>query len=336
MNLDRSSAQNNDLGDSFMNKAQRLRQAIASKDITIMQAVFDGFSARLVEHMGYDIAFVTGSGVSESRIGQPDVGLMGLEENVAAVRALAACTDLALLADADTGYGNAVNAYFTQRAMEAAGAAGMMIEDQVWPKRCGHMRGKQVIDAHEMAEKLRAACEARTNPDFVIKARTDTLAVNGIDDTIRRLNLYAEAGADLLFADALMTREQIDLVCRNISKPLCVNMGFGIRKRSTTPLISARELHELGVSVVIYPRMLTACALMGMKKGLEILHGSIERGEVVEREDALVSFEELNAIMGMADIEKLERQFISADELSRRYGGQDASILPATNKTVSN
>src|SRR5690606_19839281 len=140
----------------------------------------------------------------------------------------------------------------------------MMLEDQVWPKRCGHMRGKEVIPAEEMAEKIRAAADARRDPDFVIKARTDTLAIHGIEDTIRRLNMYAEAGAELLFADALLTREQIAEVCRNVSKPVCVNMGFGIRARSTTPLISAAGLQELGVGVVIYPRMLTACALMGM------------------------------------------------------------------------
>lgn len=315
-----------------MSKSSRLQQAIQSSDITIMLAVFDGFSARLVEYLGYDVAFVTGSGLSESRLGQPDVGIMGLEENVAGVRSMAACTNLALLADADTGYGNAVNVYFTQRAFEQAGAAGMMLEDQVWPKRCGHMRGKEVIPAEEMAEKIRAAADARRDPDFVIKARTDTLAIHGIEDTIRRLNMYAEAGADLLFADALLTREQIAEVCRNVSKPVCVNMGFGIRARSTTPLISAAGLQELGVGVVIYPRMLTACALMGMKKGVEILHESIARGEVVEREDALVSFEELNAIMGMTDIELLEQRYSTPDQLSRKYGGEAVSILPAAHK----
>ena len=311
-----------------MSRSSRLRQAIGSKDITVMQAVFDGFSARLVEYMGYDIAFVTGSGVSEARLGQPDVGVMGLEENVAAVRAMAACTGLALLADADTGYGNAVNVHFAQRAFEQAGAAGMMLEDQMWPKRCGHMRGKEVIPAEEMAGKIRAAVDARTDVDFVIKARTDTLAIHGIDDTIRRLNLYSEAGADLLFADALMTREQIGVVCRNVSGPVCVNMGFGIRRRSTTPLLSAAELQDLGVAVVIYPRMLTACALMGMKNGLQILHESIAQGKVVEREDALLSFEELSAIMGMADIEELERRYSTPDQLNRKYGGGDVSILP--------
>ena len=167
-----------------------------------MPGVFDGFSTRLVSQAGYIAAFITGSGVSESRLGQSDVGIMGLDENVAAARAIAACSDLLLLADADTGYGNALNVYHTVRAFERAGVAGVMLEDQVWPKRCGHMKGKEVISADEMVQKIRAAAEARSDPDFVIKSRTDVLATHGLDEAIRRLNLYAEAGADLLFADA--------------------------------------------------------------------------------------------------------------------------------------
>ncbi len=305
--------------------AKRLRALINAKEILVMPGVFDGFSARLVEYMGYTEAFVTGSGVSESRLGQPDVGLMGLEDNVAGVRAMSACTSLALLADGDTGYGNAVNAFHTQRAFERAGAAGMMLEDQIWPKRCGHMRGKEVISAEEMAQKIRAAAEARTDPDFIIKSRTDTLATNGLDEVIRRLNLYAESGADLLFADALMTAEQIGTVARNVSKPLCVNMGFGIRQRSTTPLLSAAELEALGVSAVIYPRLLTACALQGMKNGLELLGQSLQSGKVVDRPDALVSFEELNAIMGMAQVQGLEERFLTPEQLQAKYQGDPAS-----------
>src|SRR5438309_6653503 len=136
---------------------KRLRALIDASDILVLPGVFDGFSARLVEKMGYGAAFITGSGVSESRLGQPDVGLMGLDENVAAARAMAACSDLLLLADADTGYGNALNVYHSVRAFERAGVAGVMFEDQVWPKRCGHLKGKEVISAEEMVQKIRAA-----------------------------------------------------------------------------------------------------------------------------------------------------------------------------------
>jgi 2-methylisocitrate lyase-like PEP mutase family enzyme len=309
--------------------AKRLRALIEAPEILVLPGVFDGFSTRLVEKLGYTAAFVTGSGVSESRLGQPDVGLMGLEENVAASRAMAACSHLSLLADGDTGYGNAINAYHTVRAFERAGVAGLMLEDQVWPKRCGHLKGKEVISAEEMVQKIRAAASARVDPDFVIKSRTDVLATHGLAEAIRRLNLYAEAGADLLFADAAMSAEDIGAIAKNVSKPLSVNMGFGIRQRSTTPLLSAKQLQDLGVSVVIYPRMLTACALMGMRRGLELLQQSLESGKVVDRPDALVSFEELHDIMGMHEIEDMEQRFLTPEQLETKYGkGREAAIMP--------
>jgi 2-methylisocitrate lyase-like PEP mutase family enzyme len=194
-------------GNAMESPGKRLRRLIEAPEILVMPGVFDGFSTRLVTRAGYPAAFITGSGVSESRLGQPDVGLMGMEENVAAARAIAACSNLLLIADADTGYGNALNVYHTVRAFERAGVAGVMLEDQVWPKRCGHMKGKEVISADEMVQKIRAAAEARVDPDFVIKSRTDVLATHGLPEAVRRLNLYAEAGADLLFADAALSVE---------------------------------------------------------------------------------------------------------------------------------
>lgn len=313
---------------------KRLKALIHAPQILVLPGVFDGFSTRLVRHVGYTAAFITGSGVSESRLGQVDVGLMGLEENVAAARAMAACTDMLLLADADTGYGNAINVHHTVRAFERAGVAGLMLEDQLWPKRCGHMKGKEVISADEMVQKIRAAAEARMDSDFVIKSRTDVLATHGVAEAIRRLNLYAEAGADLLFADAALSADDIGTIARNVSKPLCVNMGFGIRQRSTTPLLSARQLQDLGVAAVIYPRMLTACALRGMQQGLALLQQSLDSGEPVDRPDALVSFEELNDIMGMSEIEVLESKFLTQAQREAKYGKSgDGSILPGAKST---
>jgi 2-methylisocitrate lyase-like PEP mutase family enzyme len=309
--------------------ARRLRTLIDARNILVLPGVFDGFSARLVEKMGYTAAFITGSGISESRLGQPDVGLMGLDENVAAARAIAACSNLLLLADADTGYGNPVNVHHTVRAFERAGAAGLMLEDQVWPKRCGHLKGKEVISAEEMVQKIRAAADARVDPDFVIKSRTDVLATHGLAEAIRRLNLYAEAGADLLFADAALSADDIGTIAKNVVKPVSVNMGFGIRQRSTTPLLSARQLQDLGVAVVIYPRLLTACALQGMKNGLELLRQSLDSGKVVDRPDALVSFEELHDIMGMHEVEELEQRFLTPEQLETKYGSErKAAIMP--------
>ena len=300
--------------------ARRLRDLIYAPDILVLPGVFDGFSTRLVEQAGYPAAFVTGAGVCESRLGQPDVGLMGLDENVAACRALVACSSIPLLADADTGYGNAVNVWHTVRAFERAGVSGVMLEDQVWPKRCGHMKGKEVIGADEMVQKIRAAVDARGDPDFVVKSRTDVLATHGLEEAIRRLNLYADAGADLLFADAATSVDTIRALARSVKKPLCVNMGFGLRQRSTTPLLSAAELHALGVAVVIYPRMLTACALRGMQTGLALMRESLETGRVVDRPDALVSFEELNDVVGMQGVQELEQKFLTPDQLAAKYG----------------
>jgi 2-methylisocitrate lyase-like PEP mutase family enzyme len=311
---------------------KRLKALIQAPQILVLPGVFDGFSTRLVRRAGYPAAFITGSGVSESRLGQSDVGIMGMEENVSACRAIAACTDMLLLADADTGYGNAVNVHHTVRAFEQAGVAGIMLEDQVWPKRCGHMKGKEVIAADEMVQKIHAAAAARRDPDFVIKSRTDVLATHGLDEAIRRLNLYAEAGADLLFADAALSVADIAALARNVTKPLSVNMGFGIRQRSTTPLLSAAQLQDLGVAVVIYPRLLTACALQGMQQGLDLLRQSIASGQVVDRPDALFSFEELHEVMGMAEVDALEHAFLTPAQREAKYGsgGEGTPLAGAT------
>ena len=165
---------------------------------------------------------------------------------------------------------------------------------------------------------------------FVLKARTDVLATHGLAEAIRRLNLYAEAGADLLFADAALSVDDIATLARNVVKPLSVNMGFGIRQRSTTPLLSAAQLQDLGVAVVIYPRLLTACALRGMQQGLALLRESLDSGKPVDRPDALVSFEELHDIMGMAEVEALEQQFLTPAQLAAKYGGAGkASVFGA-------
>lgn len=302
-------------------KAKRLRDLIHAPEILVLPGVYDGFSARLVERGGFPAAFVTGSGVSEASLGWADLGVMGFEENLRVCRALVGCCDLPLLADADTGYGNAVNVHFTVRGFEQAGLAGIMLEDQVWPKRCGHMKGKEVIPVEEAVEKIRAAAEARKDPDFVIKSRTDTLATHGIAEVIRRLNLYGEAGADLLFADALLSVSDIETVVKNVAKPICVNMGFGIRQRSTTPLLSARQLQDLGVGVVIYPRLLTSAAIMGMKNALSALDGSLTSGKPADRPDLLVSFEELNDLLGMPELQRLEQRYLTPEQQRSKYRG---------------
>ena len=302
-------------------KAKRLRDLINAPEILVLPGVYDGFSARLVERGGFPAAFVTGSGVSEASLGWADLGIMGFEENLASAARLVGCCDLPLLADADTGYGNAVNVHFTVRGFEQAGLAGIMIEDQVWPKRCGHMKGKEVIPVEETVEKIRAAAEARKDPDFVIKSRTDTLATHGIAEVIRRLNLYAEAGADLLFADALLSVSDIETVVKNVSKPICVNMGFGIRQRSTTPLLSARQLQDLGVARGDLSAPADLGGDQGMKNALSALDGSARAASRWTGPDLLVSFEELNDLLGMPELQRLEQRYLTPEQRRAKYKG---------------
>jgi 2-methylisocitrate lyase-like PEP mutase family enzyme len=295
---------------------------IAAPQILVMPGVFDGFSNRLVEATGFSAGFITGAGLAESRLGQPDVGILGLEDNLAGVRALVSSTSLPLIADGDTGYGNAINAFFTVQAFERTGIGGVMLEDQVWPKRCGHMAGKELISAEEMVQKIRAAVDARRDPDFIIKARTDAAGPYGIDEAIRRANMYAEAGADLLFADAVLSRDDIAKFTKSVHKPVSVNMGFGIRTRSTTPLLSPKDLEGLGVAAVIWPRMLTAAAILGMKRALEAGRESIASGDAVDRPELLVDFEELNSLMGFDAIKQMEQRYLTETQLAAKYGAR--------------
>jgi 2-methylisocitrate lyase-like PEP mutase family enzyme len=291
-------------------KGQELKQLINAPQIVITPGVYDGFTARLIESAGFRTATISGAGTSESRLGWADRGIMGFEENLANARRIADCTDLLLQADADTGYGNALNVYFVVKAFEKAGMAAIMIEDQVWPKRCGHMAGKSVIPAEEMVQKIKAAADARTDSTFVIKARTDAAAPLGLDEAIRRLNMYAEAGADCLFADALSSKDDIDKVARSVSRPLSVNMGLGIRARKTTPLIAPKDLEKLGVAQISYPRLLSAASLKGMLNALEVFNRDVvQDNKTVDRPDLSVTFEELNDLMGMRVLDELERRY---------------------------
>lgn len=291
-------------------KGARLMQLIKAPGILVTPGVYDGYSARFAEHAGFESASISGAGTSESRLGWADRGIMSLEENLANARRLADCTGLLLRADADTGYGNALNVYFVVRAFEKAGMAAIMFEDQVWPKRCGHMAGKSVIAAEEMVQKVRAAVAARQDPDFVIMARTDAAGPLGVDEAIRRLNLYAAAGADCLYADALLSKEDIARVAKNVAKPLTVNMGLGLRSRHTTPLMTPKELEAVGVAQVVYPRLLSTAALKGMMNAMAVFKEDVlQNNQTVERPDLLASFEELNDLMGLPVLDELERRF---------------------------
>ena len=291
-------------------KAKRLRELIHAPAILISPGVYDGFSARLVQKLGFETASISGSAVSESHLGLPDRGIMGFAENADACRHIAASCDLLLQADADTGYGNALNVWFTVRGFETAGVCAVMIEDQVSPKRCGHMAGKAVISQQEMVQKIRAAVDARQDPDFLIKARTDAAGPHGVEEAIRRLNAYAEAGADCLFADALLSGADIEKV-RATFPSRCRSTWAG-PPRPTTPLLTPRQLESMGVAQVTYPRLLSTAAIRGMEKAMEVFQRDLIDGNtVVDRPDLQVSFDELNELMGLPALEALEARFAS-------------------------
>jgi len=294
----------------MISKGKQFKELIHRKEILIQVGVYDGYSVRLVEQAGFKTGAISGAGVSESRMGWPDRGVMTFEENLNNARRLADCSNLLLRADADTGYGNAMTVHFVVRAFEKAGMAALMIEDQVWPKRCGHMAGKSCIPAEEMVQKVKAAVDARRDNDFVIVSRTDAAGPHGVDEAIRRLNLYAEAGADVMYADALLSKEDIAKVAKNVPKPLIVNMGLGMRPRKTTPLMSPKQLQDIGVAAVSYPRLLTTAALRGMMNALDVFKEEVVgKNIVVDRTDLQVGFEELNDLMGMKVLDEMERKY---------------------------
>lgn len=290
--------------------ATRFRALLARDELIVAPGVFDGYSARLVELAGYKTAATSGAAVSNSLLGIPDIGVMGLRENVDHCRNLARSIAIPLTADADTGYGNPVNVWHTVQQFEEAGVAGINIEDQVSPKRCGHMPGKQVVDDAEMVRKIEAACLARRHDDFVIIARTDALAVEGIEGAVRRARLYAAAGADMIFPDAVRTEEDIARIIDAAGIPVTINMGFGIRSRPTTPLIPLPRLKSLGVRRISLPRMLPGAAIRGMKTALALMQSVIETGEPIDRPDLVAGIDEITELMDYGGMRERETQLL--------------------------
>lgn len=294
-----------------MHGRKQLAESLDSSDITIVPGVYDGISARLVEQVGFETGFLSGAGVSNSRLAQPDMGVLNLTEIAATTKSITDNVDIPIWADADTGYGNAVNVYQTIRQLGDAGAAAVMIEDQDWPKRCGHMEGKSIIPFDEACSKIDAAVASTEDhaPEMLVLARTDAAGTHGVDEAIRRCNAFADHGADIVFADALLSEEDIRRAAEEVDAHLLVNMGFGVRSRPTTPLIPAPELEEMGVDAVIYPRLITAAATTGMKNALEELQDAVETTEETERPDLVVDWDYYTDLIGKPEFEALEERF---------------------------
>ncbi|MBN9428246.1 MAG: isocitrate lyase/PEP mutase family protein [Burkholderiales bacterium] len=309
-------------------KARRLRELLSDARPLVSPGVFDGYSALMVEAMGFKTAATTGAGLSNSLLGQPDIGLLGLRDNVDACCHLARSVSIPLMADADTGYGNAVTVYHVVQYFEEAGVVGINLEDQLMPKRCGHMRGKELISAREMVSKIEAAIKAKRDPDFILNARTDAIAIEGIDGALARVREYKAAGADMIYADAIRNEDDIRrLVDAAGDVPLNVNMGFGLRSRPTTPLISLTRLKELGVARVSCPRLVSAAALSGMRKALAAMQRCIQTGELEDRPDLLDGMQEIAELVGYARVSALENELLADEALEHKYRGAERDYV---------
>lgn len=296
------------------------RALLDSGEFLVSPGVYDGYSARLVEAAGFKSACTSGAAIANAILGVEDLGMMGLNENVNHCRQLARSIAIPLTCDADNGYGNPMNVHYTVQMFEEAGVAGVNLEDQVSPKRCGHMPGKEVVSKEEMVKKIEAACLARRDDDFVIIARTDALAVEGIDATLERIRAYVAAGADAIFPDAVKTEDQIARVVEAAGgKPVSINMGFGIRPRPTTPLIPLPRLKELGVRRISLPRMLPAAAIKAMQEALSVMRGVMETGIPADRSDLLVGIDEIWNLMGFPAMQALEKQLLTTDHYETKY-----------------
>jgi len=240
-----------------VSRAAALRELLAGEELIVAPGVFDGISAALVGKLGFAAAYMTGAGVCASSQGLPDIGLLTLTEMAERASVLAGLLDIPLIADADTGYGSPINVVRTVREYERAGVAAIQLEDQVFPKRCGHLAGKDVIAADQFELALRAAIEARRDPDTVIIARTDARAPLGIEEAIRRANRYAQLGADVIFVEAPQNVEEIEQIAAEVDAPLLLNVVPGGR----TPEIAQTRLAELGYRITIHPGVALAAVV---------------------------------------------------------------------------
>jgi len=287
-----------------MKTTSQLRQLLRQPGIVVAPGAYDCFTAKLIEQEGFPAVYMTGAGTAISRIGKPDLGFATLSEMVANAAAMAATVSIPLIADADTGYGGALNVYRTVREYERAGVAALHIEDQVFPKRCGHLDGKQVVPSGEMVTKIQAAVEARTDDDFVIIARTDALAVTGIDDTLRRCYAYAEAGADVLFVEALRTPEEITRLVGEVQVPLLYNFV----EHGKSPLLPVSELQRLGFKIVIFPGSI----LLAVGQLVRQILGEIKQhGTTAALLDRMGNVVELFEVMGLSEMLALDARVSS-------------------------
>jgi 2-methylisocitrate lyase-like PEP mutase family enzyme len=287
-----------------MGKAQLIRQALAQHGQLIMPGVYDALSAKIAARAGFEVIFITGYSLSATLLGEPDFGLLTQTEVVSAAQRICSVVDTPVIVDADTGYGNAINVMRTVQDLIRAGAGGMFLEDQVWPKRCGHMKGKQVIPLDEQLKKLKAAVEAKGDNDFFIVARTDSRQALGLDEAIERGVAFKNAGADAVFIEAPESKEEMKEISRKVRGPLVANM----LERGITPLMGPQELKELGFDLIVWP----LAPLYSVAKSLTDVYTTLRRdGSTLAILDKLMPFDEFNGIVGLNEKYALDAKYKS-------------------------
>lgn len=290
-----------------MNHKKRLRELINRPEILLAPGAHDALVAKIIAKTGFDAVYMTGAGVSYTTLGKPDIGLLTMSEMAQKAAYIVESADLPVIADGDTGYGNALNVIRTVREYERAGIACIQLEDQVMPKRCGHMAGKTLVPVDEMVGKIKAACDARVDQDFLIMARTDARAVEGLERALERAAQYKEAGADILFIEAPQSVEEMKKLCQEFKGvPLIANMVEG----GKTPLYPASELESFGYRIVIYPG--AACRVIA-KAITELMETIKKTGASKEFLDKMYVFGELNEILDLSAIRKEEGRYLTLE-----------------------
>jgi methylisocitrate lyase len=268
----------------------------------VMPGVYDAIGAKIVEKVGFEAMFQTGYGTSATLFGMPDYGFIGSTETVDNARRICHAVSTPVIVDADTGYGNALSVWKLVQELEEVGASGIFLEDQRWPKRCGHMQGKEVIQKDEYAEKLQAALDARSNKDFIIVARTDARAIEGLDKAIERGLYYKKIGADAIFIEAPKTIQEMKIIGKSINAPLVANMIEG----GATPIISKSKLHKMGFKIVLYP---LSVLFSNTYSTLKLLQELKKSGTTKKLSKQIVNFNQFNDVVELSKYRKLEQKY---------------------------
>jgi methylisocitrate lyase len=290
-----------------MTTTTRIHALLEKERTIVFPGVYDALGAKLVERAGFPLTFISGYSVAASHLGLPDFGYLTQTEIVAVTRRVCASVSIPIIIDADTGYGNALNVIRTVNELIEAGAAGIFLEDQIWPKRCGHMKGKRVIPIDEHVQKIRAAVDARRDRDFFIVARTDARQVTGLDDAIRRCRRYREAGADALFVEGPRSVEELATIARELPPPLVANMLEG----GVTPLLTKEELESLGFQLIVCP----LTALYASAKAMQEIFGLLKTGGTTRAAmDRLLSFQQFHEIIDLDGYYALDERYRTPDD----------------------